>query len=328
MSLNSEVFLITAYTPTLEKLDNLRELVKTIKQFGYGVCLATHSETPQDIIDRCDYFIYDKKNEVNHDPDIAYWIYHTTPRFKISYKQYGSMSTHIIPITRLVIGGLQYLKTVCAEKVFLIEYDTVINNTDIFDSLSSDLDTYTISSFYSSELNNKDIYLVGMIAVNLTQFDPSLMKTDSNSLLSTYREYFNSGIFPVTERIQFDIMWSKYTIKWNDIEVARKSMVFETSRNTNGYGDKSYLFHCYNDVLHFFCSNNTDQLWKFDIIINDKNHKIEVEQYRWAWVPLIEFNLVDNIKLLLNNTFIRELDMKNSADIDAILKWVKFQEIS
>jgi hypothetical protein len=325
MNLSSEIVLITAYTPSIDKQDKLRELIKTLKGFNYEVCLATHSSTPQDIIDRCDYFIFDKRNELNYDLDIAYWIYYDTPAFRISHKQIGSMSTHIVPITRLVVGALSYLKSLGLGKVYMLEYDTVVQNDDMFKMLSNDLELNTISSFYSDEFNNKDIYFIGPVGINLNSFDPTLIPTEANKVIEIYREYFNNGIFPVTERIHYNMSWQQHSIKWNDIAIAKKSLVMETSRGTNGYGDKSYVFHFYNDKLHFFCSNNTNEQWNFDIILNGINTQITVESKTWRWIPIAEFDEVKNIKLLLNNVFIKEFDMSNSLDIDAILKWAKIE---
>jgi len=325
MNSSSEIVLITAYTPSIDKKDKLRELVKTLKSFNYEVCLATHSPTPQDIIDRCDYFIFDKKNEVNYDLDIAYWIYYDTPAFRISHKQIGSMSTHIVPITRLVIGALGYLKTLGLKKVYMIEYDTIVKNDSIFKTLSNDLTNNTISSFHSDEFNNKNVYFIGPIGINLSTFNPNLMPTSGTLLIDIYRDYVNKQVFPVTERIFYNMLWEPHSIKWNDISVAKQSLVLETSRGTNGYGDKSYLFHCYNDKLHFFCSNNTNEHWKFDIIINGNNNQITVDSNTWKWIPLLNFNEVQNIKLLLNNTFIKEFDMQNQYDVDVILKWAKIE---
>jgi hypothetical protein len=77
--------------------------------------------------------------------------------------------------------------------------------------------------------------------------------------------------------------------------------------------------------LHFFCSNNTNEHWKFDIIINGNNNQITVDSNTWKWIPLLNFNEVQNIKLLLNNTFIKEFDMQNQYDVDVILKWAKIE---
>jgi hypothetical protein len=70
-----EIFLINSHTETTEKLDNLRELIKNIKSNGYEICLITHTSTPQDIVDRCDYFIYDKKNPIVDNPEVQYWLF-------------------------------------------------------------------------------------------------------------------------------------------------------------------------------------------------------------------------------------------------------------
>jgi hypothetical protein len=78
-------------------------------------------------------------------------------------------------------------------------------------------------------------------------------------------------------------------------------------------------------MLHFFCSNNTNETWKFDIIINEINTQILVDSNTWKWTPIINFNEVRNIKLLLNNTFVKEFDMSNQYDVDAILKWAKIE---
>lgn len=327
MSKTTNVILITAYTQTLEKIDNLRELVKKIKSLGYQVCLATHTSTPQDIIDRCDYFIYDSKNEVNYNPEIAYWINHVTPTFKINYKQYGSMSTHIVPIFRLVVGALTYLKSLNIDNVCMIEYDTVVHDAKMFELVFTDLHEYTVSSFYSDELQNKDKYLIGVYGIRLQDVDLTLLSTDVEVLLTTYTKYFQQEILPVTERILYDLFWSKYSIILHNINIAKQSLTFQTSDGTNGYGDKSYLFHVHENILHFFCSNNTDNDWKFDIVINNINHEYIVSAKTWRWIPIQEFNGIKNIKLIKNNIFIKEFSMENKNDLDLITKWVIFEQL-
>ena len=55
-----EIVLISAYTPDTPTQDNLRELIKSLKDLNYRICLMTHTSTPSDIVDRCDYYVYDK----------------------------------------------------------------------------------------------------------------------------------------------------------------------------------------------------------------------------------------------------------------------------
>ena len=51
--MEQEIILILSYTPTIKKQDKLRELINSLNSLNYRICLATHSSTPQDIIDRC-----------------------------------------------------------------------------------------------------------------------------------------------------------------------------------------------------------------------------------------------------------------------------------
>lgn len=324
---NKDCILITAYTPSLEKTDNLRELVKSIKRLGYEVCLATHTPTPQDIIDRCDYFIFDKKNELNYDPSIAYWIYHQTPLFKINYKQYGAMSTHIIPIMRLVFGSLSYLKSLNVRRICMIEYDTIVHTDAVFNKVFDDLNTYDLSSLYSEKLDNKDVYLAGVYGINLETFDPSTFTTDPELLINLYREYFNDNRFPITEKILFDKVWSNYTIAWNHIQLIDGSIELQTSEGMNGYGKKSYLFHAHDNKLYFFSFNESEEDWEINIILNEKNNSVSIPKGAWKWIPLMEIDDVKNIKLIVNNVFIKEFNMNNKDDYDLIHKWAVYTPV-
>jgi hypothetical protein len=325
MKMNKEMYiLILAYTPNLEKVDGLREIIKTLKMFGYKICLATHSSTPQDIIDRCDYFIFDKKNEVNYDPDIAYWIFHQLPEFEVRYKQYGSMSTHIVPIVRLITGAFSYLKAVGIEKVCMIEYDVEVHNDEIFKIVDNDLNDYTLSSLVYDDMHNENKYLFGVWGVNLTKYDPATLPVDDQFLIDKYREYFNNNMLPASERIFYDVSWSKYPIKWNLHKIATKSLTFGLSHRTEEYGKNSYLFHVHNDTLHFFAFNQTPVSWNFDILFNNTHKVINTDPYSWVWVPVAQLSEVSTLKLFHNNKLAKTFDMSNQNDLDLVTKWVKF----
>ena len=128
-----EIILISAYTPDVERQDDLRNLVISLKDFKYRVCLVTHTSTPQDIIDRCDYFLYDKENEVLYDPEIKYWYNHTFKDIAFSFVDYSTISTHMLPVFRMYLSGLMYLKSLGEEIVHMIEYDTIVKNKEMWD---------------------------------------------------------------------------------------------------------------------------------------------------------------------------------------------------
>lgn len=328
-SADEEVVLIMAHTPTLKKIDLLRDLVKSINNLGYKICLVTHTSTPQDIIDRCDYFIFDKKNELNYEPDIAYWVHHDTHLFKLKYKQYDCMSTHIVPIYRLVAGALSYLKTLKVDKIYLIEHDTIVHNDAVFNQMSSDLDLYDISTFCTEKANNKNRFLLFPIGIKLQSLDLTKLIKNSENLIDLYRSYFYTPDTPTTERIMYDYLWSGLNIKWNtDLTCLDMSLSLglsdKDSNYGNGYTNKTYLFHIHNDALHFFAQNSTETEWNFDIVINNVNKQINVQPKTWKWVPLNLISDVNQIKLILNDVVVKNLDLSNKYDYDLISEFVEF----
>lgn len=331
MIVSDELVLITAYTPTVERLDNLRELIKQIKKFGYSVCVITHTPTPQDIIDRCDYFIFDSKNDVNRERDICYWTSFTSyienPYFTIRYKPYNVMSTHIIPIVRLVIGGLSYLKSLNVKKVYMMEYDSKFLKDDILKKMSLDLDDVTISAICTDSLRNENEYVFGpLIGLNLEKINPNLMTTNPNELLELYRRYFNDNIFPITEKILYRTLWSNYSIIWNNLNDFADNIVFDISATDSFYNTKNtYVFHSYKDTLYFFCSNDTEDDWEFNLIINDKNFSIVSSKKSWLWTPIMQTENVETIKIFLNDELKHEMNIPNDDRHDFINRWIMFE---
>ena len=120
-----EIFLINAYTETTDKLDKLRDLITNVKNNGFEVCLITHTSTPQDIVDRCDFYIYDKENPMVSDPEVQYWTWYESPEYHIKWVSKWSR-THVLAYYRLIFGGLSYLKSLGYDIVNSFEYDIII----------------------------------------------------------------------------------------------------------------------------------------------------------------------------------------------------------
>lgn len=329
----NEIVLITAYTPTTDKLDNLRDLIKKIKSFGYEICLITHTSTPQDIIDRCEYFIFDSFNEVNRDRDISYWsTFHTGDNvengFEILYKSYNLMATHIIPIFRLMSGGLSYLNALSYDKVYMMEYDSIVNNDHVFKIMSKDLDQFDLSTFYSDSLENKNKFAFGpLIGLRLSKIDLKQFYISEKGLIDLYREYFYTGIRRmITESILFDKVWSNYSIKWNPIEVLNDNIEYNTSASSNSSVNNSYVFYSSDEDLNFFCHNQSDIEWNFDVLINNMNYNIVVQPKCWLLTTICKVTNVSSIKIFINNEFNYKLILPDKNKVEYLNEWVTIQK--
>jgi len=319
-----EVVLISAYTPDTPTQDNLRELIKSLKDLNYRICLITHTFTPSDIVDRCDYYIYDKENELLYNPEIKYGYYCYLEEYIIFFKDYFAVATHMLPVFRMYLGGLAYLKSMGEEIVHMIEYDTIVKNREIWDKNTEilkekDAVFYSFPRFYQ---NNELICVYGFQSVNVKIIPSDLFTFSPQELKNQYKDYFKSEKFPIFERIIFDNIWSKtnyHLMELNSEEDLKTS--FEVNLNSigNEKGENTTV-HFFENKYHFFHNNhNKDESTNhFEIIIN-KNQYVKascVFPY-YVWFPL-EFENIENIKIYKNNVFIKEIDLTNEED----KKWI------
>ena len=324
-----EIVLIAAYTPDTVKQDNLRELVKSLKELNYRICLITHTSTPLDIVDRCDYYIYDKENELLYDPDIKYKYFCVLQDYIFRFKDYLAVSTHMLPILRMYLGGLAYLKSMGEEIIHMNDYDIIIKNRVMWDKnveilKEKDAVFYTTSK---QHIDNKELYVVGPHSVNIKNISYDFLNFNSSELKKQYKEYFNSSKLPVCERMFFDNIWSKlnyYLFQIEDIKDLSSSFDINLHRLCEGT-EESTTIHFFNNKYHFFHNNiygNNNKNY-FEIIIN-KTYCINVTcDFSWfRWVPL-EFDNIENIKIYKNNVFIKDLDLTSEEG----KQWISYSSV-
>jgi len=319
-----EIVLISAYTPDLKRQDDLRNLVISLKDLKYRICLVTHTSTPQDIIDRCDYFLYDKENEVLYDPEIKYWYNFISNNVKISFVDYTTISTHMLPVFKMYLGGLAYLKSLGEEIVHMMSYDNIIKNRKMCDDhleilKEKDAVLYSFSRCYSEGVLNCvfDIQSVNVknIPFNLLTFFPQELKIQ-------YLNYYQSQKFPIFERMIFDNVWNKTNYHLIELEDEKD---FETSFIVNTVRVKSNIppinIHFFENKFYVFSYNDTEDLISLDVII-DKKHNINtiINPNTWFWYPL-NFDNIGHIKILINNNLIKELDLNTEEGRDWVFKY-------
>jgi len=325
-----EIVSILSYTPDIEKQDNLRELIKSLKKLNYRICLITHTHTSQDIVDRCDYYLYDKENELLYDPDIKYFYVCTLEDYILRFKDYLSVSTHMLPILRMFLGSLVYLKSMGEEIVHIIEYDTIVKNREMWDKnveILKEKDAVLYTTF-QQPINNEEIYVVGPHSVNIKNISYDFLNFNPEELKKQYKEYFNASKFPVCERMGFNNIFSKlnyHLFQIEDVKDLSSSFYINLARLGAGT-EESTTIHFFNGKYHFFHNNiygNNNKNY-FEIIIN-KTHCINVTcNFSWfRWVPL-EFDNIENIKIYKNNVFIKELDLTSEEG----KQWISYSFIA
>jgi hypothetical protein len=319
-----EIVLISAYTPDTPTQDNLRELIKSLKDLNYRICLMTHTSTPSDIVDRCDYYVYDKENELLYDPEIKYFYFAYLEEYMIYFKDYFAVATHMLPIFKMYLGGLAYLKSLGEEIVHMILHDNIVKNREMWDINNEilkekDAVFYSFSRCYSEGILN---CVFDIQSVNVKNIPFDLFVFSSQELKTQYKDYFKSEKFPVFERMIFDNVWSKTNYHLVELEDEKDFKTsFEVNLNTLGKGKgENTTIHFFENKYYFFHNNHNEDesINHFEIIIN-KNQYINrsCTHPHFIWFPL-DFENIENIKIYKNNTFIKEIDLTNEED----KKWI------
>jgi len=324
-----EIVLISAYTPELHQIDRLRDLIISLKKLNYRVCLATHTPTPQDIIDRCDYFLYDKENPVLFDPDIKYWHYYQTGSYKFNFKDYTSLSSHVLPVLRMYLGALSYLKSLGEEVVHMCEHDTIIKNREIWDNAflnlkNHDAVCYTLPRFLNQ---NGDINCTWTFqSLNLTKISNNYLNYQEQNLINQYKDYFNQGRLPVTECILYDNIWKNLNCYIIPLQ-SDTDLSTSFTLNLDHSGEVEYsTIHLYNKEIKFFAWNNQKDYVYYDLIIDGKNINIQIPPNGWSWEKISEVE-PNIIKIFKNNKLIKHFDMSNLLDKKWIYEYSNVEEL-
>jgi hypothetical protein len=331
-----DIIFIPSYTPTKEKQSLLRNLVHGLKNKGYKVAVCTHSITPNDIINECDYFFYDKENKITYDPNIQYWYqYSINSSTKFHFKLYNIMATHIVPIIKMVYPSLQYLKSLGYKKVHLMEYDSKILDYSVFKQNSLLLDEFDIISYYyddSFPVNKSNInsFFFGCFkSMNISNLDFSSLFLTENQLVDLYREYFNNKKWPCTEKIIYDKLSPNKKICWLPLKTLAPNILLDQSESTPYSEGKEFTIHNHHNYFHFFGINKSNKDEYFTIIINDKSFEFiipyKLNKWKWRWIKLTEYNENSVIKIYKNNKFIIKIDMKDPKEKEWITKWSKIK---
>ena len=160
---------------------------------------------------------------------------------------------------------------------------------------------------------------------NLSKLNLNKLKYDENQLLLTYKNYFESGLTPVTEKIIYDLFFKELNTFWIPLSEFESNFELNLSSTLNSYITEISTFNLVNDILHYFSHNKTNNIKNIMIIINDTIvYNLFQHPHMWNWISLKEnINNVKSIKLFVNDKLIKKFNMDNQIDYDYIIKWSK-----
>ncbi len=182
--------MVSAYCNTKEKEDVLRNLVSQINKNKdkFDLMVVSHSVVPDDISNKCDLVLYDKKNELLFDWDLRCkpWFNPGNTRQIMSIFT-GFFNTHLA-IWRMLILGNAVAKNIGYKKIHHIEYDSNILDFSEIIKNSEILDTHDCVT-YTKTKDTVDSILFGTYqAYRLDTIHNDLLILDENDLKNKIRQ--------------------------------------------------------------------------------------------------------------------------------------------
>jgi len=119
-----EIFLITTYCDTEEKVKVLKDTLNDLDKYGLDICVHAHYPLPVDIQQRIDYYIYDSTNPIIPFGvrSIIVWRKINNYQMNVLKKDYGYTVVSQWKQSILFLEKMKY------DKVHVLNYDTVITD--------------------------------------------------------------------------------------------------------------------------------------------------------------------------------------------------------
>lgn len=325
--MDKTLIMITSYCPDEKRKDILRNLVTSLSKNKhlYDIMVVSHTVIPDDVAQKVDFALYDKKNEILSEPEMLNhpW-FAPTSEIKVLSSFLSKKNTHLA-IWRMMILGFSLAKNAGYEKVHHIEYDSLINDPSEIIKNSMLLDSYD-TVIYSDKQNNVEEIMFGTYqAVRVSKLDSKMIELDEEWIKTLIRHAAAKSPEGLLKKI----------LTANKNVITKDRWTLETKENTFGRVDGQVgsdfipwavpYWDGDDDGVHFMAWNNTKkEPTSIVVIVNDEkvlNIK-DLQLGHWRTDYLCKMNELRTIIVLENKKLRDTFIIENSDDVE------KFQHMS
>jgi hypothetical protein len=306
-----DLILLTAYTPDLKRKNILLEALKSINKNKFDIMVSSHSSIPEEALEYCDYFIYDKNNALLLDPEYKLSFWFSCNVFKIYTTEYKDYN-HIIAAGSLTINGLSSSKNFGYNKVHWFDYDTIfLNDSELIEN-SNLLDTHSIIWYRHPDLTS----FSGM-SFNLNKIDQDWFNTSNDIFYS----FLNSSTVNTLEEFNYSLIVKK------DDHYEKNITNLNEKINISLYSadDSDWAIVVYDDIskdFMFFNYNKTGTDNNINVIINNSHIKTFFTQQKQSYYTesIGKAEDIQYIKIIMNNKVVKDYDFNIISKEEYILK--------
>jgi hypothetical protein len=310
--MSDEVYIVTAYTPDVEREELLRKLVDQLHSAKKDILLITHSVTPNDIVKKCKYYIYDEENKILLDDKYKLLAWNTSiSGATVRSKDVGKTHTTLLAVYKLLLYGFGFAKMVGYKYAHYLEYDSEVVNFDIFQNNIEILKDHSCVTYTNVHGHPIGFYF----AFNLNDYSYDDLKYDEQKFLSKFIEHYPT-LYLVEELTRIFFMDAKKTFYKSSDVILSEGLIGSLSCLCNS---KTKMLSwavpiVEDDDLYLFITEFDGKPILVEYIINDMYRKVELSAKQFIYVKIHNWSETKFLKILVNKKPHLEYDLTRSEN--------------
>ena len=327
--MKEDIILISAYCPSIKKMDKLRKLINQLQVFRekYDILIVSHTEIAIDIQNKVDLFLYDKKNELLTDWDLINQPWFSPGDGQDRRIQSGLLTgrnTHLA-IWRMLILGFSLVKNIGYKKVHHIEYDCEIRDDFEIEENSKLLDDYDFIYYKDIKENVDDILFGSFQSLKIESLPRDLLILNEDNIKDMIRKSFSKSPEGMLENILINN--GKVKVK-NRVLLEKNGNKFATSENDETFNPWGVPYIDLKDNKINFIAWNTSKNngVNYTIIVND-NYILKSDKLLKDHWTILGLDYIENIHkiIIIEDNTIRDTIKFNSNEDKELFKKISFR---
>jgi len=327
--MKKDIILISAYCPSIQKMDKLRKLVNQLQVFKekYDILIVSHTEIAIDIQNKVNLFLYDKKNELLTDWDLINQPWFSPGDGQDRRIQSGLLTgrnTHLA-IWRMLILGFSLVKNIGYKKVHHIEYDCEILDDFEIEENSKLLDNYDFIYYKDIKENVDDILFGSFQSLKIESLPRDLLILNEDNIKDMIRKSFSKSPEGMLENILINN--GNVKVK-NRVLLEKNGNKFATSENDETFNPWGVPYIDLKDNKINFIAWNTikNNGVNYTIIVND-NYILKVDKLLKDHWTILGLDYIENIHkiIIIEDNTIRDTIKFNSNEDKELFKKISFR---
>lgn len=315
-SMKKDLILITTYVPDDKRQQLLRKFVYSINNEKYDIMISSHSFVPQDIFDRADYVVYEKKNDIDFDIENKFYFYFHGEDFTIKTTEVKKFN-HFIPVIRHISSGLLYAKALGYDIVHYFEYDSLIEDDEELIENSRLLSEYSAVYYSLPHLS----YPNSPISFNLNKISPKWFSLDENNYNNFLRWEYSTKLVEEYEYNLLNEVGGFFSKPFSVLEDKKIYVGLNSDLEDNKWVVPLYNKSNNSMIIFSWVENESDVNSNVIVLVNNNiiiNVDRSVEKL-WRSYEIGPIDYVKEIKIIVNNTVRRSYDF-NQQNINEFIK--------